>query len=95
MIRLALFGSPIHHSLSPRIHRQFANQGSVELEYEAIETPRGGLGEALKAMRAEGGRGCNVTLPLKHEALQAATAASDRARQAQAANTLLWRRDGW
>ena len=75
VIRLALFGSPIRHSLSPRIHRQFANQGAVELEYEAIETPRGGLEEALQALRGTGGLGCNVTLPLKREALQAAAQA--------------------
>lgn len=95
MIRLALFGSPIRHSLSPRIHRQFANQASVELEYEAIETLRGGIEPALRALRDQGGVGCNVTLPLKGEALRAAAEASDRARQAQAANTLLWREESW
>jgi shikimate dehydrogenase len=95
VIRLALFGSPVRHSLSPRIHRQFANQGSVELEYEAIETPPGGVEEALRSLRGSGGVGCNVTLPLKREALRAAATAGDRALQAQAANTLLWRGGGW
>jgi len=95
VIRLALFGSPVRHSLSPRIHRQFANQGALELQYDVVDTPTGGLGKALATFREGGGFGCNVTLPLKGEALGAAAAAGERAQQARAANTLLWRKGGW
>ena len=37
MIRLAVFGSPVAHSLSPRIHGLFARQCGLEVDYRALE----------------------------------------------------------
>ena len=39
LIRLAVFGLPVRHSLSPRIHGLFAVQAGLEVDYAAIETP--------------------------------------------------------
>ena len=39
--QFAVFGKPIAHSLSPRIHSAFARQLSIELDYHAIETSLG------------------------------------------------------
>ncbi|HXE49900.1 MAG TPA: shikimate dehydrogenase, partial [Ramlibacter sp.] len=43
---------------------------------------------AVQQFRAEGGKGCNVTVPFKFEAAPLATRQSERARLAQACNTL-------
>ena len=37
LISLALFGQPVAASLSPAIHRQFAAQLGLEIEYRAVE----------------------------------------------------------
>ncbi len=94
LTHLALFGDPVSQSMSPRIHGLFAEHAGLEIRYEAIETPVGTLAAALDVFALEGGTGCNITLPLKREALQLAGAASDGARRAGAANTLILEPDG-
>lgn len=96
MIHLAIFGSPISHSRSPEIHRSFARQCGLELDYQAIEADAETLPLLLQEFAAQGGRGCNITVPLKHEAWKLAQGHSDSAKCAQAANTLLFKSvDQW
>jgi shikimate dehydrogenase len=95
VITLAVFGQPVVHSLSPRIHLAFGQQAGLSVAYRAIEVAPGGLAEALDALAARGGVGCNVTLPLKHEARALARSCSDHVELAQAANTLLRDGAGW
>ena len=81
-------GSPIAHSKSPAIHAAFASQFGFELIYEKVEVAPGRLHEAVVEFRAVGGRGLNVTLPLKEEAWALADVRMPRAARAGAANTL-------
>ena len=62
--RYAVFGNPVAHSKSPQIHRQFALQEGVEIEYERICADIGGFAQAVEAFFADGGRGANDTLIL-------------------------------
>jgi shikimate dehydrogenase len=91
VIRLAVFGSPISHSRSPEIHRSFARQCGLEVDYRAIEANAETFPLLLEDFAAGGGRGCNVTVPLKHEAWKLAQKSSDSSSQARAANTLLFK----
>ena len=95
MIKLALFGSPIQASLSPRIHKLFAAQFDLEIEFQRIETLAADFPDKLEEFRLAGGTGCNITLPLKRDAWQLATDSSAEVSQAQAANTLLSQATGW
>jgi len=95
LIRLALFGSPIKASLSPRIHGLFAEQFGLEIEFQSIEITAEGFPAELEKFRLAGGVGCNVTLPLKRDAWQLATDSSTQVSQAQAANTLVRDGSGW
>ena len=84
----AVFGNPIAHSRSPRIHAMFAAQTGQDIDYQARLAPLDGFAAALKAFIAQGGRGANVTVPFKLEAHALATHLSNRARKAGAVNTL-------
>lgn len=86
--RYAVVGNPVAHSLSPRIHAAFAHQTGEPVDYTHLLAPLDGFAGAINLFRAEGGRGVNVTLPFKLEAWRMATRRSERAEQAQAANTL-------
>jgi shikimate dehydrogenase len=84
----AVIGNPITHSRSPLIHSAFARALGEDLEYIAIDCPRGEFVGAVEAFRARGGRGLNVTAPFKVEAFVLADRRSERAEIAGAANTL-------
>lgn len=92
--RYAVIGHPIGHSLSPRIHTRFAEQTGEDLVYERIEAPVDGFAAAATAFFGDGGRGLNVTVPFKAEALAWADRAGDRAAAAGVANTLTRMADG-
>jgi len=92
--RFAVFGHPIAHSLSPRIHARFAAQTGIALDYGAIDAAPDAFVAALTAFAAGGGRGANVTLPLKQAAFALCAQSSDFARRAGAVNTLSLQGDG-
>jgi shikimate dehydrogenase len=91
----AVFGQPIAHSLSPRIHAMFGAQLGIALDYRAIETGREGFADALARFALEGGRGANVTLPLKQDALSLCADVGNRAMRCGSVNTLIRERDHW
>ncbi|MFA1263867.1 shikimate dehydrogenase [Xanthomonas axonopodis pv. fascicularis] len=91
--RYAVFGHPVAHSLSPAIHADFGKQTGIALDYTAIDASLEDFSAALQRFADEGGKGANVTLPLKEAAYALASSLSDRARLAGAVNTLV-RNDG-
>ncbi|WP_353979503.1 shikimate dehydrogenase [Salinicola endophyticus] len=92
--RYAVFGNPIGHSKSPRIHAAFAAQTGEALVYEAIEAPSDDFAGAWRAFVAGGGRGANVTVPFKQDAFALAEVHTPRAHLAGAVNTLWLDADG-
>lgn len=95
MQRFAVFGQPVRHSLSPRIHAAFARACGIALSYEAIEVAPGDFAAVLERFHAEGGAGANVTLPLKEMAARLAHRLAPAARRAGAVNTLVREDAGW
>ncbi|MGE8375711.1 MAG: shikimate dehydrogenase, partial [Diaphorobacter nitroreducens] len=85
-----VMGNPIAHSRSPWIHARFAQLTGQSLHYERRLVPLDGFAQALQSFAAEGGRGCNITVPFKLEAAQLATTRSERVQLAGAANTLVF-----
>jgi shikimate dehydrogenase len=86
--QFAVFGDPISHSLSPYIHASFARQCGIDLTYTAIQVPLESFADRLAAFIARGGRGANVTLPLKQAAFALSTVRSDFAERVGAVNTV-------
>ena len=85
--RYAVFGNPIHHSLSPVIHAQFARETGQDLTYEAILAPLEGFSACVAEFRERGGQGANITVPFKEQAFALCTQRSARAERAGAVNT--------
>ncbi|ENB2089776.1 shikimate dehydrogenase [Vibrio alginolyticus] len=92
--RYAVFGNPIGHSKSPFIHTLFARQTNQSLVYTAESAPVDGFIDAVKVFFAEGGKGCNITMPFKEDAYQFASRLTERAQLAGAVNTLKKLDDG-
>lgn len=93
--RFAVFGHPVAHSLSPRIHAEFGKQTGIALDYGTIDATMDEFLPALEAFAAAGGRGANVTLPHKQLALVLCDQLSERAQRAGAVNTLIRTETGW
>ena len=92
--RYAVVGNPVAHSLSPRIHAEFADQTGQAMSYEAIEIATDGFAAGIAALQQQGYRGVNVTVPFKREAWELCDELSARARIAGAVNTLVLQADG-
>lgn len=84
----AVFGNPINHSKSPRIHQLFAKQTGQALEYNAKQVPAINFEQAVQTFFAQNGKGINCTVPLKELAWQLADELTPRAQSAKAVNTL-------
>lgn len=83
-----VIGHPIKHSQSPSIHQQFAKQTGQQLDYQRLLAPLDGFAESFRHFAEQGGRGCNITVPFKTEALELADELTERAQLAGAVNTL-------
>jgi shikimate dehydrogenase len=88
--KYAVIGHPVSHSKSPLIHRMFAEQTGQNMSYEAIEAPLDGFANIVQRLRDEGYKGCNITVPFKHEAFKLANEHSLSAKAAHAVNTILF-----
>lgn len=85
----AVLGNPIAHSQSPFIHHCFAQATHQVMQYRALLAPLDGFQACLQQFFAEGGKGCNVTVPFKQEAWALAQVRSEQAERAGAVNTLM------
>nr|WP_315228766.1 shikimate dehydrogenase [uncultured Albidiferax sp.] len=88
MDRYCVMGNPIEHSRSPWIQSRFAALMGHSLQYDKRLVPLDGFAQAVAAFRAEGGLGCNITVPFKFEAAALANHLSPRAELAGASNFL-------
>ena len=91
--KFAVIGSPIDHSLSPKIHSIFAKELGIEITFEAINVEPMQFDSSVSRLFEEGYEGLNVTLPLKELAFNFADELSDESNLSGSVNTL-WKEDG-
>lgn len=94
MATFAVFGNPVGHSKSPRIHALFAAQTGVEHHYGTVLAPLDNFEASLRAFFGAGGKGANITVPFKERAYAMADELSERAALAGAVNTIKVLADG-
>ena len=91
--RYAVFGNPIAHSMSPKIHAYFAQTTGEDIQYDPILVPDGQFEQTVTEF-FKVGRGCNITVPCKLNAYDFADELSPYAKAAGAVNTLKKLDDG-
>ena len=89
MIKAAVLGSPIGHSLSPTLHNCAYDVLGWDWEYTAIEVKGGDLAKFIETNRKTF-RGLSLTMPLKEEALLVADSLDPLVKRINAANTLIF-----
>lgn len=94
VLRAAVLGSPVSHSLSPALHTAaYAALGLSDWTYDRREVTEAELADIVEGLDDEW-RGLSLTMPLKEVAFRVAVTVTDVARAAGAINTLVRREDG-
>lgn len=88
MIKAAVLGSPISHSLSPLLHTIAYTELGLESEYTRIDVKSGELKNFLENCGPTWS-GFSLTMPLKEEVLDFSTNVSPLAARIRSANTLI------
>ena len=91
--KFAVFGNPISHSLSPMIHKEFAKEQKLNIQYKAIEPESDDFETHAQSFFSKKGIGANVTIPFKDQAYNFADERDEVSTICQCSNTL-WYDDG-
>lgn len=94
MPSFAVFGNPIGHSKSPRIHALFSSQTGIEHTYGTVLAPHEEFEETLRSFFDCGACGANITVPFKERAFAESDELTERAAMSGAVNTLKKLEDG-
>ncbi|MBV35014.1 MAG: shikimate dehydrogenase [Rickettsiales bacterium] len=93
-LRYGVVGNPISHSLSPQLHQQFAAQTGLDIVYSKYCPSTKGFNRVLNDFFQSGGKGLNITAPFKLDALDYADLITDRAKDSNSVNTLVYTPEG-
>tara|TARA_B110001469_G_scaffold64299_1_gene61548 strand:+ start:8451 stop:9278 length:828 start_codon:yes stop_codon:yes gene_type:complete len=88
MDQYRVYGNPIKQSRSPFIHQYFAKETEQQLNYQSELVAVDGFDKKIRKFISEQGKGANITIPFKEQALAICDQLSERARLAGAVNTL-------
>jgi len=86
-------GFPIHHSLSPHIHKFWLETYEINGSYEAIAVAPPDFPAFIASLKQQGFVGGNITLPHKEQAFKLAHFCDESARAIGAANSLWFEKD--
>ena len=86
---LGVFGHPVRHSLSPRIHNAAFRAQGLDFVYLAFDVTPQHLAPAVDSVRALGMRGVNLTVPHKQAALELLDEVHPVAARVGAVNTIV------
>ena len=90
MIKAAVLGSPISHSLSPLLHNHAYSFLGIAGEYSAIEVKHGELAKFLSREAKNGFNGFSLTMPLKEDVIELGIQVSAQAQRIRSANTIIF-----
>ena len=88
MIKLAVVGDPIEHSMSPSVHGAVLDYLNLPYEYYKIQVKKGELEPFIRHAISEGIDGFNLTMPHKVDILPYLEWIDDEANEFQSVNTV-------
>jgi shikimate dehydrogenase len=87
-IRLGVLGDPVAHSLSPQMQNAALRACKIDMQYARFHIRTNELRSALRFLRELDFIGVNLTVPHKIAAFTQVDEADERARRAEAVNTI-------
>ncbi len=93
MIKLALIGYPLGHSLSPAMHEAALGELGLEGDYTLFETPAEQIADRVEFFKSNDFRGFNVTIPHKVKIMKFLDDIDGFAQKIGAVNTVVISRD--
>ena len=90
----AVMGWPIHQSRSPMLHNFWFAQHGLQGSYVPLAIPPEQLEKALRALPALNFAGCNLTIPLKQDAMRIVDEVDITAKKIGAMSCVVVRKDG-
>lgn len=87
-------GWPVRHSLSPLLHGYWLKECNIDGAMVPLAVAREDFARVIASLQRGGFRGVNVTVPHKEAAFALGHVCDDAAREAQAANLLVFHPDG-
>ena len=94
MKHAAVFGYPVKHSLSPRLHGYWLRQYGIDGVYDALEVTPEQLQPTLLSLKEKRFCGVNLTVPHKEAAFAYMDHVEDVAQRIGAVNTVVVQQDG-
>ncbi len=89
-----VIGNPVKHSLSPKIHQQFAQQTQQTIQYGALQINEDTFEESFKALQLNPKvKGLSVTVPFKEKAFALADQYDPFAEDAKAVSNIVFTQD--
>ena len=83
-----VIGSPINHSLSPKLHNYWIKKYNIPAFYDKKELNLDELSEVIKKVKNEDINGINVTVPYKKKIISLLDELSPEAQSTQSVNTI-------
>ena len=89
-----VIGNPVKHSLSPKIHQQFAQQTQQAIRYDALQINEDTFEESFKALQLNPKvKGLSVTVPFKEKTFALADKYDQFAKDAKAVSNIVFTQD--
>lgn len=88
MITTALIGSPVDHSVSPKLFNLYAKQFELEYAHSKFDVKSEDLEKVIKSLSSFGFTGVNITLPYKADVIPFLDSISPEAKAIGAVNTI-------
>ncbi len=90
-----IIGTPIEHSLSPRMHSYIADKLDINMTYDAFDVVPEKLHETIEKFKENNASGFNITSPHKIEIMKELDEIRDDAIRMNSVNTIVERSGKW